>query len=92
MERPAVATILHLITAEEAYNRRNGRYATLPELVQSRLATLDVPVSGNSFQRRNYRFQLVVEENGFRVVAQPSGPAGRPFVGDDGGFVRVGLQ
>jgi hypothetical protein len=87
-----VATLLHLIAAEEAYNRKNGHYAALPELVQSRLAMLDVPVSGNSFQRRGYRFQVVTEADGFRVIAQPSGQAGRPFVGDDTGVVRVGLQ
>ena len=91
-ERPAVATVLHLIAAEEAYNRKHGRYAPLSDLVQSRLAMLDVQVSGNGFQRRNYRFQLVVEDDGFRVVAQPIGPAGRSFVGDDTGVVRVGLQ
>jgi hypothetical protein len=92
LERPAVATLLHLIAAEEAYNRKNGHYATLPALLQDRLATLDVQVSGNSFSRRGYRFQVVTEADGFRVTAQPRGAAGRPFVGDDTGVVRVGTQ
>jgi serine/threonine-protein kinase len=91
-ERPAVATLMHLIGAEEAYHRANGRYAPLPQLVQARMAQLDVPLTGNGFQRRNYRFQLVVEDDGFRVVAMPGGPAGRPFVGDDSGIVRVGTR
>jgi protein kinase-like protein len=91
-ERPAVATLMHLMAAEEAYHRANGRYAALPQLVQSRMAQLDVPLLGNGFQRRNYRFQLVVEDDGFRVVALPGGPGGRPFVGDDSGIVRVGTH
>jgi hypothetical protein len=91
-ERPAVATLMHLIAAEEAYHRANGRYAPLPQLVQSRMAQLDVPLAGNGFQRRNYRFQLFVEDDGFRVVAMPGGPGGRPFVGDDSGIVRVGTH
>jgi hypothetical protein len=91
-ERPAVATLLHLINAEEAYHRANGRYARLQELVQSRMALIDVPIGANGFQRRNYRFQVVVEDDGFRVVALPGGPVGRAFVGDDSGNVRVGTQ
>jgi hypothetical protein len=91
-EKPAVATILHLIAAQEAYHNKFERYASLNELLSARLALLDVKPNGNSFQRRNYRFTLTLEEDGFKVAAQPIGRAGRPFVGDDGGFVRVGLQ
>ena len=91
-ERPAVATLLHLIAAEEAFNRKNGHYAGLGELVRDRLAMLDVPVTNNRFERRGYRFHIVVESDGFKVTAQPTGAAGRPFVGDDTGVVRVGGQ
>jgi hypothetical protein len=91
-ERPAVATLLHLMSAEEAYNSKHGRYGSLAELVQAKNALLDVPVSGGSFSRRNYKFQIVVEEDGFRALAIPGAPGLRPFVGDDTGFVRVGLQ
>jgi hypothetical protein len=52
---------------------------------------LDVPVVGNMFERRNYRFRVQLEPDGFKVVAVPR-TGGRPFVGDDTGFVRVGLQ
>jgi len=89
-ERPAVATILYLIGAEEAYNTKHGRYASLKDLLEARTAMLDVAASGNTFARRNYRFRLTVEDDGFKVEAIPSGPGLRPFVGDDTGFVRVG--
>jgi hypothetical protein len=91
-ERPAVATILHLISAEEAYHNKHERYGALPDLLAAQLALLDVKPSGNAFQRKGYRFSVVIEEDGFRVIAQPLGRMGRPFVGDDTGFVRVGLQ
>ena len=89
-ERPAVATILHLIGAEEAYNTKHGRYASLKDLLEARTAMLDVAASGNSFTRRNYKFRVVVEDDGFRIEAMPSAPGLRPFVGDDTGFVRLG--
>lgn len=91
-ERPAVATILHLIAAEEAYNTKHGRYAPLKDLIEAQAALLDVAVSGSTFARRNYKFRLVVEEDGFRVEAMPSAPGLRPFVGDDTGFVRLGVR
>jgi hypothetical protein len=88
-ERPAVATIRHLIDRMEAYHRREGRYAGLSELRAAGLA-LDVPVSGNTFQRRGFRFEVTVESDGFRVTATPVTPVGRAFVGDDSGYIRVG--
>jgi hypothetical protein len=90
-ERPAVATIRHLIDRMEAYQRRQGRYAGLAELRAAGLA-LDVPVSGNTFQRRGFRFEVTVESDGFRVTATPVSPSGRSFVGDDSGYIREGVD
>jgi hypothetical protein len=90
-ERPAVATIRHLIDRMEAYQRKEGRYAGLAELRAAGLA-LDVPVSGNAFQRRGFRFEVTVEADGFRVTATPVSPSGRSFVGDDSGYIRAGVD
>jgi predicted Ser/Thr protein kinase len=90
-ERPAVATIRHLIDRLEAFHRREGRYAGLADLRTAGLA-LDVPVSGNTFQRRGFRFELTVESDGFRVTATPLAPSGRSFVGDDSGYIRAGVD
>jgi tRNA A-37 threonylcarbamoyl transferase component Bud32 len=87
-ERPAVATVRYLMNAQEAYQKRNGRYASLAELG----ARLDVKTSGNSFTRAGYRFTLTTEDDGFEVNAEPLNPGPRPFVGDDSGFIRSGLD
>jgi len=90
-ERPAVATIRHLIDRMEAFHRREGRYAGLGDLRAAGLA-LDVPVSGNTFQRRGFRFEVTVESDGFRITATPLSPSGRSFVGDDSGYIRAGVD
>jgi hypothetical protein len=90
-ERPAVATIRHLIDRMEAFHRKEGRYAGLADLRAAGLA-LDVPVSGNAFTRRGFRFEVTVESDGFRITATPQSPSGRSFVGDDSGFIRAGLD
>ena len=90
-ERPAVATIRHLIDRMEAFHRRAGRYPNIAELRAAGLA-LDVPVSGNTFQRRGFRFEVTVESDGFRVTATPLSPSGRSFVGDDSGYIREGVD
>jgi serine/threonine-protein kinase len=90
-ERPAVATIRHLIDRQEAFQRKEGRYAGLGDLRAAGLA-LDVPVSGNTFQRRGFRFEVTVESDGFRITATPLSPSGRSFVGDDSGYIRAGVD
>ncbi len=90
-ERPAVATIRHLIDRMEAFHRKQGRYAGITELRAAGLA-LDVPFSGNSFQRRGFRFEVSVESDGFRVIASPLSPSGRSFIGDDSGYIREGVD
>jgi serine/threonine protein kinase len=90
-ERPAVATIRHLIDRMEAFHRRQGRYAGLADLRAAGLA-LDVPVSGNTFQRRGFVFEVTVESDGFRITATPLSPSARSFVGDDSGYIRAGVD
>jgi eukaryotic-like serine/threonine-protein kinase len=90
-ERPAVATIRHLIDRMEAFHRKEGRYGSLADLRAAGLA-LDVPVSGNTFQRRGFRFDVTVESDGFRITAMPVSPTGRSFVGDDSGYIRAGVE
>jgi hypothetical protein len=49
-ERPAVATLRHVMNAEEAFYKREGRYGTLSELAGARLLFLDVRHSAQDFQ------------------------------------------
>ena len=90
-ERPAVATLRHLIDRQEAFHRREGRYATFEDLGRSG-PFLDVPSQTLDFQRRGYRFGLSLERDGFRIVAEPMSPGPRSFVGDDSGFIRAGVD
>ncbi len=87
-ERPAVATLLHLNSVEQAYHGRNGKWGTLKELHDAGLLVLDVPVDATGFKRARYAFRLTVESDGFRAEAVPQAPVGRPFVVDDTGKVR----
>jgi hypothetical protein len=92
VERPAVAALRHVMNAQEAFYRRSERYGTLRELAEEGALLLDVAISDEQFRRKGYRFELGLEEDGFRVVAQPLAPGPRAFVGDDSGFIRAGLE
>ena len=87
-ERPAVATLLHLHSAEEAYHRKSGRYGNLRELAGAGLLFLDVPFDVSGFRRARYSFSLTAEAEGYRAEAMPQGPIGRALLVDDSGFVR----
>ena len=43
IERPAVATLLHIMFVQQAYQRQNGRYGNLNDLKTAGLLHLDVP-------------------------------------------------
>jgi serine/threonine protein kinase len=92
IERPAVAAMRHVMNAEETYQRKNGRYGTFSEMVRSQALLMDVPMQDRAFLRRGYRFEIELESNGYRIVANPTSPGTRPFVGDDSGFIRAGLD
>jgi serine/threonine-protein kinase len=92
VERPAVATIRHLINAQEAYHRKRSRYGSLSDMASAQSLFLDVPFQATSFRRGGYNFELTTEPDGFRVVAMPTSPNGRPFIGDDSGIIRVGTE
>ena len=90
-ERPAVAALRHEINAETAFQKRNGRYGSLQDLKNAGLLSLDVPLSGDGFVRRNYSFSLRLEDDGFTVTAM-SKSMGRAFHGTDSGFIMEGLE
>ena len=92
VERPAVATMRHVIDAEESFYRRNNRYGNLGELKQAGTLFLDVPVQPNGFVRRGYRFEVASTGSGFRIAAIPVAVCGRPFIGDDSGMIRAGVD
>jgi hypothetical protein len=92
VERPAVATIRHIINAQEAYHRKRNRYGSLSDMASAQALFLDVPFQATAFRRQGYNFELTVESDGFRVVAMPTSPHGRPFIGDDSGFIRAGTE
>ena len=87
-----MAALRHVMNAEEAYQRKHGRYGTFSEMARSQALLMDVPLQDRSFNRRGYRFELELESSGFRVVANPVSPGTRPFVGDDSGFIRAGVD
>jgi eukaryotic-like serine/threonine-protein kinase len=91
-ERPAVATMRHVIDAEEQYQAKNGRYGTLTEMAKAGTLFLDVSIQPGSFVRRGYRFELQPSGSSFRVSATPITPGSRPFTGDDSGIIRVGTE
>jgi hypothetical protein len=91
-EKAAVATLRHLINAELAFHKREGRYGTLSEVISARYAHLDVKHSGNGFERAGYRFELTVKEDGFEAVALPQTTATRAFKGDDSEYITVGVD
>jgi hypothetical protein len=92
VERPAVATIRHIINAQEAYHRKRNRYGTLSDLAGAQVLFLDVAFQPTSFSRGRYSFDVTVESDGFRVVGMPTGVNGRPFIGDDSGIIRAGTE
>jgi serine/threonine-protein kinase len=89
-ERPAVATLRHLINGQDAFYRQHERYGSLQELLAARLVVLDVPANADGFARRGYRFRIAAERDSFRVVAMPAGGGLRAFAGDETGFIRIG--
>jgi protein kinase-like protein len=91
-EKAAVATLRHLINAELAFQKREGRYGNLSEIIGARLAHLDVKHSGNGFERAGYRFELTTKDDGFEAVALPQSTSLRPFKGDDSEYITVGVE
>ena len=89
MEAPAIATLRHIINAEEAFNRKNGRYGTFAEMAAARTLFLNQPAEERSFHRKGYKFELQLTGDGFRVMAHPQFAGGRPFVGDDTAYIDV---
>ena len=92
LERPAVAVLRHVINAEEAFHAKNARYASLEELKGAGMLFLDVPVQAAGFVRRNYKFALKLEDDGFTVTALPTGMGLRPFHGTDAGVIEAGID
>jgi serine/threonine protein kinase len=88
-ERPAVATLLYIHSAQEAFHRKSGRYGSLRELADANLFVLDVPFDASGFRRARYGFRVTAETDGYRVEAAPQGPVGRAYVVDESGFVRL---
>jgi len=91
-ERPAVAAMRHVINAQLLFHKKTGRYGNYQELSKASVLFLDVPVQPREFVRSGYRFDLALEEDGFKVVASPMGAGPRPFIGDDSEFIREGVE
>ncbi len=92
VERPAVATLRHLLDAQEAFYRKTNHYGQLAELAKAGTLFLDVPLQTTSFVRRGYRFEMKTAGDGFRATAVPLTPGSRPFLGDDSGIIRPDLD
>jgi hypothetical protein len=87
-----VATLRHVMDREEVYKKATGRYGTLAEMAHASGFGLDVPYAPTSFSRKGYRFDLTLEEDGFKVTAVPAAPGPRSFRGDDSGYIQAGLE
>ena len=82
-ERRAAAALLHMMTFQAAYERKNGRYGSFSDVLPAK------PGGANAIQRYGYRFDLKVESDGYRIVATPLAMGtGRALLADDSGFVR----
>ena len=57
VERPAVATIRHIINAQEAYQRKRNRYGTLSDMSQAQALFLDVPFQADVLQARGLQLR-----------------------------------
>jgi hypothetical protein len=88
IERPAVAALRHIINAEDIYKNRHGHYGSFTEMSSAQSMYLDVPVQAKTFQRKGYKFELTLEEDGFKVLAIPTHVGGRAFQGDETGFIH----
>ena len=88
-ERPAIATLRHIINAQEAYKKQHRRYGTFGEMVTAQTLFLDVPAQGGSFHRRGYKFELQATGDSFKILALPQVAGPRPFVGDESGYIQV---
>jgi hypothetical protein len=85
-EPGAIFAVRHLMNAEFAFHKKNGRYGTLAELVRAGLPIANVSPEGNGFTHRGYQFEVEAAGDSFRVTALPQG-AGRPFVGDESNYI-----
>jgi serine/threonine protein kinase len=83
-ERAAVLAMRHIVARQHDHYRASGSYGTLRDMGLS--------VSGNSFARKGYRFELKVAEDGYTLTAIPIGASGRPFTADDTGLIRAGVE
>ena len=88
-ERPAIATLRHIINAQEAYKKQHRRYGTFAEMATAQTLFLDVPAQGGSFHRRGYKFELQATGDSFKALALPQVAGPRPFVGDESGYIQV---
>ena len=77
------------MNAEEVHKRKTGHYGTLTDMQRSQSLVMDVQLQDRSFVRRGYRFELELESDGYKLMATPSSPGPRPFVGDDSGYIRA---
>jgi predicted Ser/Thr protein kinase len=82
-ERRAAAALLHMMSFQAAFERKNKKYGSFSDVLPAR------PGSANVIQRYGYRFDLKLEPEGYRIVATPLAlGTGRALLADDSGFVR----
>jgi hypothetical protein len=87
IEAPAIATLRHIISAEEAFKKQTGRYGTLAEMAAGHTLFVDEPLQGGGFRRKGYKFELQLTGDGFRAMALPQMAGPRSFVGEDSGYI-----
>jgi hypothetical protein len=89
-EFPAIKLMRFVIDRQEIFHKENRRYGTFHELFARE--PLDVAVEKSSLVRGGYRFNMEAGGDGFKITAVPLHSGTRPFVGDDSGFIRAGVE
>ncbi|MBN2369531.1 MAG: protein kinase [Vicinamibacteria bacterium] len=88
-ERPALRMMHHIINAEESHKSETGKYVDLPALARAGKLTPAVTQTLGKWSENYYRFEIRVEDGGFRLLAIPMmRRETRPFVADDSGIIQ----
>jgi serine/threonine protein kinase len=88
-ERPALRMLHHIVNAEESFKSETGRYGTFTDLARSGKLAPAVIETLRRWSNKYYRYELGLEDGGFRILARPLlRREARSFVADDSGIIR----
>jgi len=86
-EHGAFVVLRRVANAENQFEKRTGHYGTLSDLVKGGILPLDVPYTSTGFAHRDFRYELTVQPDGYRLAAIPQS-GGPGWIVDDTGYIR----